>query len=367
MSLFFDHNATTLIRRSALDLAVSVMAETGNAASVHSFGRQAARHVETARRKIAGTLAVDPGQVVFNSGATEGNNTILRAFAERRILVSAIEHPSVLESGVEAETIPVTKDGVVDLAALADLLRATPQPALVSVMLVNNETGVIQPVAEIARMSRAAGAMVHCDAVQGFGRIPVTRESLGVDFMTISAHKIGGMQGVGALVFAPGIQVPRLIQGGGQEKRLRGGTVNVAGIASFGEAALEACGNLEAFAQLSVLRERIESHITGYPGVTILGRGADRVSNTVMATVEGVSGDTCLMAFDLEGVALSAGSACSSGATRLSATLRAMGIPENKTLSSLRMSLGHSSTEKEVDEFLRVWDKVMPRLLGNRP
>lgn len=187
------------------------MGEVGNAASVHSFGRAANKHVETARRQIAETLDVSPQQIIFNSGASEGNNTILKGFSGQRILISAIEHPSIIECGVAAEKIPVTEDGVIDVVAFQDLLNHPTPPALVSVMLVNNETGVIQPVAEIARMAKAVGAMVHCDAVQAYGRIPFTRESLGVDFLTISSHKIGGTHGVGALIGAAGLQVPRLI------------------------------------------------------------------------------------------------------------------------------------------------------------
>lgn len=364
-NIFFDHNATTPIRPDALALATSVMAETGNAASVHSFGRTASKRVETARRQIADTLGVDAQQIVFNSGATEGNNTVLKNFSGQRILISAIEHPSIMECGVAAETIPVTKDGLVDLDAFRDLLDHPTPPALVSVMLVNNETGVIQPVAEIARLAKEKGSMVHCDAVQAFGRIPLTRAATGADFMTISAHKIGGTHGVGALVTAAGIQVPRLIQGGGQERRMRGGTINVAGIAAFGAAATEACSSLDSYKKLSALRDKIEAHVLKRPQVRILGYDAPRVANSSMMIVEGVGGETCLMAFDLEGIALSAGSACSSGSSKLSYTLTAMGIEPKSDIASLRLSLGYTTTEEEVDRFLVIWDKLMTRFFGS--
>ncbi|OIN85483.1 MAG: hypothetical protein AUJ12_09225 [Alphaproteobacteria bacterium CG1_02_46_17] len=362
-NLFFDHNATTPIRPKAFDLATSIMSEVGNAASVHSFGRQANKHVETARRQIGEILNVDAQQIIFNSGATEGNNTILKGFAGQRILISSIEHPSIMECGVAAEKIPVQQNGVIDLDALQEMLNHPTPPALVSVMMVNNETGVIQPIQEIARMAKAVGALVHCDAVQAFGRLPITRESLGVDFMTISAHKIGGTHGVGALVCAAGLQVPRLVQGGGQERRQRGGTVNVAGIAAFGAAAVDACSVLDDYQKLSIWRDRIESHIRKTSNrVRILGQEAPRVANTSMVIVDSKSGETLLMAFDLEGVALSAGSACSSGSTKLSYTLTAMGIESSPQIASLRVSLGHTTTEKEVEQFIAVWDKVSARL-----
>ncbi|MBE2192252.1 MAG: cysteine desulfurase [Alphaproteobacteria bacterium] len=362
-NLFFDHNATTPIRPNALALAASVMGEVGNAASVHSFGRAANKHVETARRQIAEILDVSPQQIIFNSGASEGNNTILKGFSGQRILISAIEHPSIIECGVAAEKIPVTEDGVIDVVAFQDLLNHPTPPALVSVMLVNNETGVIQPVAEIARMAKAVGAMVHCDAVQAYGRIPFTRESLGVDFLTISSHKIGGTHGVGALIGAAGLQVPRLIEGGGQERRQRGGTVNVAGISAFGVAAVEACASLDSYQNLSVWRDRIELHVQQSSNrVRILGQHSPRVANTSMIVVTSASSETLLMAFDLEGIALSAGSACSSGSTKMSYTLTAMGIEPSPQLASLRMSLGYTTSEKDVEHFIKVWDKLSARL-----
>lgn len=361
--IFLDHNSTTPIRPDALALACDVMAEVGNASSVHSFGRQANKRVETARRQIASLLNVDSAQIIFNSGASEGNNTILKGFVGKRILISAIEHPSIMECGVEAEHIPVTTDGVIDMDAFKDLLNTGEPPALVSVMYVNNETGVIQPVAEIARLAKEKGAIVHCDCVQAFGRIPFTRESIGADFITLSAHKIGGMHGVGAIVFAPGLNVPKLVQGGGQERRQRGGTLNVAGISTFGVAAEQVCSDIANFEKLSIFRDRIEAHILKNSNrVQIAGQNAPRVSNTSMILVHCKSSETLLMAFDLEGVALSAGSACSSGTTKLSYTLTAMGVDPCAQTASLRLSLGYTTTEKDVDDFLLIWDKISARI-----
>lgn len=361
--IYFDHNGTTAIRPEVISEVSARMAEVGNASSTHGFGREARRHVEMARRKIATLLDVDPQQVLFNSGATEGNNTVLRGFEGQTILASAIEHPSVLESGVDIIPIPVTRDGVVDLDKFSVLLDQH-SPALVSVMYVNNETGVIQPVTEIARLAKAAGAKVHCDAVQAFGRIKFTRASLGVDFLTLSAHKIGGPQGVGALVFAPGIHPHRLLQGGGQERRQRAGTENVAGIAGFGIAAELAIAGIPQFEKLSLLRDKIETHVTASsPRVHIHGQSTSRVANTTMLTIDKVAVDTMMMAFDLEGVAVSAGSACSSGSTRLSYVLCAMGVfPPDLNVAPVRLSLGHSTTEKEVEDFLIVWDKLRDRI-----
>lgn len=363
-NIFFDHNATTPIRPNALSLATQIMGEVGNAASTHSFGRTASKHVETARRQIAELIDVSPQQIIFNSGASEGNNTILKGFSGQRILISAIEHPSIMECGVVSESIPVTSQGVIDLEAYHTMLHTGTPPALVSVMYVNNETGVIQPIQEIARMAKEVGALVHCDCVQAFGRIPFTRESLGVDFLTLSAHKIGGTHGVGALVSAVGLQVPKLVQGGGQERRQRGGTVNVAGIAAFGSAAVDAVGSLDEYQKLSQWRDRIEDHVLRSSNrVQIMGRDAPRTANTSMMVIDSKGHDTLLMAFDLDGVAMSAGSACSSGSTKLSYTLTAMGVDAYAPVASLRLSLGYTTTEKEVEDFLMIWDKISARIL----
>ncbi|PZP56197.1 MAG: cysteine desulfurase [Micavibrio aeruginosavorus] len=356
---YLDYNASTPAKPGVLDLMFDVLKETGNASSIHFYGRNARKHVEQARTQIAGALDVGPQQIVFNSGATEGNNTILNGFRDKRVLVSAIEHPSVLQSCIaNPEKIAVTKDGIVDLEAFEKQIATGEAPALVSVMLVNNETGVIQPVKEIAEIAKRYGALVHTDAVQAFGRIPFTRESLGVDFITLSSHKIGGPHGAGAICFAAKAPLPKLIFGGGQERRQRAGTENIASIAGFGLAAQLAIADMGEFQKLVILRDRIESAIKQSDKVTIYGANADRVSNTVSFSVRGIPSETQLMNYDLSGAAVSSGSACSSGAVKPSHVLTAMGASEDDAKCSIRVSLGWNSTEKDIEIFLAAWNKI---------
>lgn len=364
-AVYLDYNATTPIRPEVISLMTEVMAEPGNASSVHSFGRKARKFIEDARQELAQVLDVGPQQIIFNSGATEGNATILKGFAGKRILVSASEHASVIESGVAVETIPITRDGVIDLAKFADQLRQGEAPALVSVMLVNNETGVIQPVAEIAKLAKAAGAIVHTDAVQALGRINFTREALGVDFITVSSHKLGGPQGVGALIMAPKAPLPKLLQGGGQERRQRAGTENVAGIAGFGRAIALATASLNDYQQrYAALRDRVETHLNKSGNhVVIHGRDAGRVANTTSFSVNGTTSETLLMAFDLERIALSSGSACSSGTVKPSHVLLAMGVDDALARASLRLSLGWKTTAQDIEDFIAAWDKISAQLL----
>lgn len=355
---YLDFNASSPIKPAVLELVCAVMAETGNASSIHFFGRGARKHIETARSQIAATLNVGPQQVIFNSGATEGNNTILKGFAGKRILVSAIEHPSVLESGITVEQIAVTRDGVVDLTAFEKQIATGDAPALVSVMLVNNETGVIQPVAEIAAIAKRYGAMVHTDAVQAYGRIAFTREELGVDYITLSSHKIGGPQGAGAIVFAAKAPLPKLLYGGGQERRQRAGTENVAAIAGFGLAAELAVRDIAHFQSLSPLRDKIETRLRDSNRVTIYGQNAPRVSNTTSFSLSGITSETLLMSFDLAGIAVSSGSACSSGTIKPSHVLTSMGASDDDAKSAVRISLGWNTNENDIENFMSVWNKL---------
>lgn len=358
---YLDHNATTPIRENAMVAMVAALTEVGNPSSIHHYGRTARKHVENARKKIADTLDVSSGQVFFNSGATEGNNTIIKGFSGKRILISATEHPSVIDAGVKCDIIPVLSSGLIDMGALKSMVAENP-PALVSVMLVNNETGVIQPVAEISKIAKSVGALVHCDAVQGYGRLNFTRESLGVDFLTLSSHKIGGPQGVGALVMSAGTALPKLLEGGGQERRSRAGTENTAGIAGFGVAAAEAVADISKFAGLAALRQRIETEILKSPRVKIYGLDAPRVANTISCTINGIASDTLLMAFDIEGIAISSGSACSSGTVKISHVLKAMGMDGKNPAAALRISLGHTTTEQDIEQFIKVWNTLHARL-----
>lgn len=363
-AVYLDYNATTPIRPEVISLMGRIMAEPGNASSIHSFGRQARKHIEDARGKIAKAFNVGPQQVIFNSGATEGNNTVLKGFSGQRILISAIEHSSIIESGVRAETIPVTRDGVVDLDAFKKLLAQEPKPALVSVMYVNNETGVIQPIADIARLAKEAGAVMHSDVSQAVGRIAFTREDLGVDLMTFCAHKFGGPQGIGAIIMAPKAPLPKLLHGGGQERRQRAGTENVAAIAGFGVALDMAMDELPSYQKLAQKRDALETMLLDSTNaLRIHGRQSARVANTISLSMTGTTSETLLLALDLEGIALSSGSACSSGTVKPSHVLLAMGVEEEEAKCSLRLSLGWNTTEQDIEDFTKAWNNIRQRVL----
>ena len=363
-AVYLDYNATTPIRPEVISRMAEVMAIPGNASSIHGPGRTARKVIEDARAQLAATLDVGAQQIIFNSGATEGNNTLLKGFAGQRVLVSAIEHASVIESGVKTEIIPVTPDGVIDLEAYKRILYNGEKPGLVSVMLVNNETGVIQPIKEIAALAHEAGALIHTDAVQALGRIPFTRESLGVDFITLSAHKLGGPQGAGAIIMAPKAPLPKLIHGGGQERRQRAGTENIAGIAGFGLAAELAAAQRDTYQELAKKRASLEDFLLSSTNtLRIHGRNSPRVANTISLSLTGTTSETLLMAFDLEGVALSSGSACSSGTVKPSHVLLAMGVPEEEAKCSLRISFGWNTSDTDLEDFKIAWDKVRTRIL----
>lgn len=368
--VYLDYNATTPLKPAARDAMIAAMNVVGNASSIHSFGRAARKRIEDAREQVGKLVGAAPKQVIFNSGATEGNNTILRGFAGTRILISAIEHASVIECGaaLNAEKIPVTADGVVDLQALENMLKAGPSVGLVSVMLVNNETGVIQPVADVAKLARAYGAASHCDTVQAAGKIPINIDDLGIDFITLSAHKIGGPQGIGAIVTANGtiscLPTPIFIVGGGQERRLRAGTENVPAIAGFGAAAHAALTDINDYQKLGALRDRIETALVQTSNsIKIYGTNAQRVPNTTAFVVPGVPAETMLMNLDISGIAISSGSACSSGTVKPSHVLAAMGVTPDDAKSGLRVSLGWATTANDVDRFIEVWQNTAKRML----
>jgi cysteine desulfurase len=361
-SVYLDYNATAPVRPRAAAAVSDALSLTGNASSVHRYGRLARRMVEEAREAVAALVAAEPEQVVFTSGGTEANNLALNTAAGRRILVSAGEHDSILQAVPDAERIPLTADGVVDIVALADLMAREPAPALVSIMLANNETGVVQPVAEAARLAHGVGACLHCDAVQAAGKMPVDFGALEVDLLSLSAHKLGGPQGVGALLVRDGVDLPALLHGGGQERRRRPGTENLPGIAGFGAAAREAGDCVAAFADLATWRDVLESAIGDLaPEARIFGSGASRLPNTSCFTMPGVRAETQVMALDLAGVAVSAGSACSSGKVQPSHVLRAMGADEETADSAIRVSLGWASAREDLDSFLQVWSDLLRR------
>lgn len=351
MRSYLDHNATSTLRPEARAAMLAAIECGGNASSVHGEGRAARRLLDDAREQVARAVGVIAPMVVFTSGGSEANNMALKGAGVERIIVSAIEHPSVLEAakaaGKPVEIVPVDGNGIVDLGALETMLKGP--RALVSVMLANNETGVIQPVADVARM--AEGHVVHCDAVQGLGKLPLNFALLSVDILTLSSHKIGGPVGIGAVVVRDGLPLEPLVHGGGQELRRRAGTENLTAIAGFGAVA-------QTRMDVKALRDRLEAELDG---AVIFGSNVDRLPNTTCFAFPGMSAETLLMAFDLEGVAVSSGSACSSGKVAKSHVLAAMGVPQEISQAAIRVSLGWDTTEQNIDHFTAAWRKIRDR------
>ena len=361
--IYLDYNATAPLREAAFAAMTEVLRAPGNPSSVHRDGRQARRRVEEARETLAAAIGAAPAGVIFTSGGTEANNLALTAFPGRRVLASAVEHPSILKGRVDA-VVPVDRFGVIDLAALDEMLAADDRPALLALMLANNETGVIQPVAEAAALAHRRGAWVHADAIQAFGKIPVDMAALGLDSLSLSAHKIGGPQGIGALVLAdPEADLQPLLVGGGQERRHRAGTENVAGIVGFGAAAADLGDLIEEGKRLAALRDRVErAALESLPGITIFGRKVGRLPNTSCLALPGVPAQTLLMALDLAGFAVSAGSACSSGKLSPSPVLAAMG-EDRLAASAIRVSLGWATSDADVDTFIGQFVSISERLI----
>ncbi|HXL67859.1 MAG TPA: cysteine desulfurase family protein [Xanthobacteraceae bacterium] len=378
MQVYLDHNATSPLRPKAREAVLAAL-PAGNASSVHGVGRAARARVETAREQVSALVGADPRAVTFTSGATESIALALspameidgRPVAFDVLLVSGVEHPAVRAGGRFAadrvEIVPVDADGVVDLVALA--ARMTGRRALVSVMAANNETGAIEPVRAVADLVHGTGGVFHCDAVQIVGRVPFDLENSGADLISISSHKFGGPQGAGALIARnDDIRIPPLLRGGGQERGHRAGTENVAAVAGFGTAADEARRNgATESARVAALRDRLEAGIRATaPDVTILSGGAARLPNTTCFAAPGIAAETAVIAFDLEGVAVSAGSACSSGKVGPSQALAAMQVPPEVARGAVRASLGWNSTEADVDRFLEVWARVHAALTERR-
>jgi cysteine desulfurase len=373
--VYLDWNATTPLRREARAAMAAAWDLLGNPSSVHAEGRHARRLVEEARSAVAGAIGAQRRNVVFTSGGTEANALALapglRAASGQpvsRLVVSAIEHTSVLAGGrFPAEAIGkvgVTESGVVDLDHLHRLLVSGP-PALVSIMAANNETGAVQPVAEAAVIVHTAGGLLHVDAIQLFGKIPIYINQLGADVVTLSAHKIGGPMGVGALVLADGLAgLEPLLRGGGQEHGRRAGTENIAGIAGFGAAvkAAMAAQSTDAI-RLETLRNHLETGLRQTPGLLVFSAGAPRLPNTTLFTAPGLKAETAVIGFDLEGIAVSSGSACSSGKVQPSHVLEAMGFGPKLAQGAVRLSLGWSTSETDIDCCLKAWRKLSNTLL----
>lgn len=376
---YLDHNATSILRPLARTAMERMLAAGGNASSIHAAGREARASVEAARRQVAKLAGARVEDVIFTSGGTEANAAALWGAvhgaldAEARItrlFVSGIEHPSVRANaasiaervaGVRTAEIPVTADGVVDTEALRVMLREGKGRTLVAVMAANNETGVVQPLGEIARLVTEAGALLLVDAVQAAGKVAM---KFAADYWTLSAHKIGGPQGSGALIVKEGAPFAPFVLGGGQERGLRGGTENVAAIAGFGAAA-ESARELRDTERLAALRDRFERDVRKrWPDAVVFGADAPRLPNTSNFALPGISAETALMALDLDGVMVSSGAACSSGKVKASHVLKAMGVADEVARGALRVSFGWNSTEQDADAALAALDRLASRAVA---
>lgn len=370
---YLDFNATAIARPEVIEKVSEVMTEGGNPSSVHDLGRRALAHVDEARHKVASLLGARARDVVFTGGGTESNalglKGIIASLGIERLIISSVEHPSVrdLAGAVDCEVlvVPVDANGLVERAALLALLE-TDKKTLVSFMLANNETGVINPIEELAKPVKTSGALFHCDAIQAAGKIPVSFTELGVDLLSVSAHKLAGPQGVGCLIMKSGLELEPLTHGGGQEVGRRSGTENVAGIAGFGVAAELAEKNMSDGATLAAWRNEMEAQMKrAVPTSVVIGRVANRLPNTSLVALPGVAADSQVIQMDLAGYAVSSGSACSSGKVSRSHVLDAMAVGDELAGSALRISSGWSTTEEDIKAFTGAWIKMAARMIKN--
>ena len=377
MRIYLDHNATTPPAADVIDrMSAALRDQFGNPSSVHHFGQMAKAALDDARTAVASLIGGDPSEVVFTSGGTESDNFAIRGVAEaleatgrRHLIASAIEHEAVLNTfkalarrGWKTTLLPVGQTGVVDAAALEAAL--TEDTALVSIMHANNEIGTIQPIADLARLTKARGAVFHTDAVQSAGKIPVDVKTLGVDLLSLSAHKFYGPKGVGALWIRRGVRLHGPMTGGKQERSRRAGTENVAGIVGLGVAAQLARTKMESEGtRLAALRDRLEEGIlAGVSGTAINGVRSSRVPNTTNISFDRIEAESLLIALDLAGIAVSTGSACSSGTLEPSHVLKAMGFPAHRTQNSIRFSLGMANTDADIEKTIEVMPGIVEKL-----
>jgi cysteine desulfurase len=364
-ALYLDWNATALVRPEAAQAVAQALIVGGNPSSVHAAGRAARGVIERARAQVAALIAMPPGSIVFTSGAAEANAlAIMSAVANgsRRLIVGAVEHETVVEtakaSGAAVETLPIDTKGVADLDWLRERLSrwdAADGAPFLALMLANNENGVIQPVAEAGAMVRAAGGLMHVDAVQAAGKLPIDMKALNADTLSLTAHKLGGPQGSGALAFASRARLVRQLHGGGQERSVRAGTENVSGIAGFGAAAEAALRDLDH--DQSAWRDAAAERLKQEAGVVVLGEGVPRLRQTLSFSAPGFPSDLQVMQMDLAGLMVSAGSACSSGKVKASRVVEAMGLPELSPYA-LRVSGGWATTEDDWQTFTNAWLKA---------
>ncbi|MBP7710571.1 MAG: cysteine desulfurase [Rickettsiales bacterium] len=359
--IYFDYNATTKVSPEALAKMVETYQLPLNSSAVHQLGRKGAQIVEEARKELKNLLNARSYEVIFTGSSTEATNTLMFGTKVNKILFTAIEHASVYEcrpADKQVIEFNVLENGLVDLADLEQKLNALPDGNfLVSVMLANNETGAIQPIEEISKLVHQKGGLFHCDIVQAAGKIEVDLEKLNVDFASVSAHKISGPQGVGALLFRKGLDVKPLIYGGKQEKSKRAGTTNVAGIAGFGEACKQAKNKISTYENVKKLRDFLEVEIKKIGGaeVKIFADSVARLPNTSLIALRNADSQTQLINFDLNGICVSSGPACSSGAATASRALKAMKVTPDFSASAIRVSLSAENTQEEIEKFIQVW------------
>lgn len=373
-TVYFDHNSTTALKPQVLQAMLPWLTQTtGNATSRHVFGRNAREAVELARKEIAACVGVQASQIVFTSGGTEANNFAIKGITSSltptQLVVSAIEHPCVSRPAQslawnewQVQQLAVDSQGVIDLADAEQKLNT--RTGLISAMLANNETGAIQPIVELAALAKAHGALLHTDAVQAFGKLEVNFTALGVNAMTISSHKIGGPVGVGALILDKRVDIAPLLHGGGQERGLRSGTENVAGIVGFAKACKLAVETLKTRNETQTkLRDKLEAGLKDL-NATLFGQQAKRLPNTSFFAIPNIEGETLVTALDKAGFAVASGSACSSDSTEPSHVLLAMGVEADIARGAVRVSLGESNTEVEVQGFLKALQQEVKRLKG---
>lgn len=365
---YMDYNATGQVYPEVAEEMLRVLQQGGNPSSVHAVGRNAKKEVENARAAISGIVNCRARDIIFTGGGTEANNLALKGLLNQSsLIVAATEHDSIIApsktlKGIDVHMVPVDQNGLVDIAAYQSILQEHGEGALVSVMMANNETGVLQDIPNLTQMAHEHGALMHVDAIQAFAKLPLDFKELDVDLMTLSSHKTGGPQGVGGLIVKPNIPLQAEIVGGGQELGRRSGTENVAGISGFGKAAMMAGSSLAKMTELEAIRDFIEAEILKIcPHAPLYGQGATRLKNTSNIGMPGVQGETQVMHFDLAGIMVSSGSACSSGKVKESHVLRAMGATQEEAREAVRVSLGWKNTREDAVAFIKAWAALYDR------
>ena len=364
--IYLDNNASTVLYPEAIDVMIETLRHNANAGAPHKAGRMARKRLEDARKSVGALVGATPEQVIFTSGATEANNMAIMGGGETLCLVSAMEHPSIMKVHPNTEVIPVNKEGIVDLEWLDNRLQGeAPGTVIVSVLFASHETGVVQPVKEIAKIVAKNLQRYHLDAVQGAGKCEIDFAKLGVQSISYTAHKIGGAQGVGALVYDPALNLNKLIRGGGQERAQRPGTPNIPGVVSFEVAANKCLATIDTkAAKLNALRERLEREVMArHQQVIVASAGAVRLPGTSRLILPGVTSQEQVIFMDLNGICVSAGAACSPGVVKPSQPLLAMGYSKEEAESSIRVGMGWSTTEEDVDGFIEMYSKMITKLV----